>query len=166
MADDTNPEQGGEDFQVPPAFFPREEAEYDQSERNDLVEVQVEGVFAVQADEEDQVLYVLLSDGGRRLTISIGPFEAQAISLPLDRETPDRPMTHDLMKAMMTRFGITIEKVIIDDLWSGTFYAKLLLRNGNDVAELDSRPSDAIALAVRFEAPIYVAESILEAVQS
>jgi len=106
---------------------------------------------------------VLLSDGDRKVPILIGPFEAQAITLPLDGAQPDRPMTHDLIRTIIDRLGWSLARVIIDDLWSATYYAKLHLHQGNNEIEIDCRPSDAIALAVRFDAPILVAEGILDA---
>jgi bifunctional DNase/RNase len=72
-------------------------------------------------------------------------------------------MTHDLTRNILTRLGVSIDRVVIDDLWQGTFYAKIYLLHGDEEIEIDSRPSDAIALALRFRAPIYMAESVLEA---
>ncbi len=112
--------------------------------------------------------FVLLRDSrGRDLRIFVVRDVAYAISLAVSDESPDRPYTHDLMRVMLERLGAKIDRVIIDDLWQDTFYAKVyLLRDGDKEAlEIDSRPSDAIALALRFHAPIYVAEAVLEAVQ-
>ena len=72
-------------------------------------------------------------------------------------------MTHDLLRNILMRLDITVDRVVIDDLWHGTFYAKIYLRRGEEEIEMDARPSDAIALALRFRAPIYMAESVLEA---
>lgn len=113
--------------------------------------------------------FVLLRDNrGRDLRIFVVRDVAYAISLAVSDESPDRPYTHDLMRTMLERLGAKVDRVIIDDLWQDTFYAKIyLLRDGSkDVLEIDSRPSDAIALALRFRAPIYVAEAVLEAAQS
>ena len=113
--------------------------------------------------------FVLLRDNrGRDIRIFVVRDVAYAISLAVAEESPDRPYTHDLMRVMLERLGAKVERVIIDDLWQDTFYAKVyLLRAGStDVLEIDSRPSDAIALALRFHAPIYVAEAVLEAAHS
>lgn len=156
------PEDRPEDFDRPPPFFPLDdEAERESQDFGEPVEVRVEGVFTGAADGKIQQ-FVLLTDGRRRLPILIGPFEAQAIVYPLDGVQPDRPMTHDLLRAMVERLGGRLDRVVIDDLWNTTYYAKLYIRRGPEEMEVDSRPSDAIALAVRFEAPIFVSERILE----
>ncbi len=113
--------------------------------------------------------FVLLRDNrGRELRIFVVRDVAYAISLAISDEIPDRPYTHDLMRTMLERLGTKVDRVIIDDLWQDTFYAKIYLtREGTkDVMEIDSRPSDAIALGLRFRAPIYVAEAILESTQT
>ncbi len=102
------------------------------------------------------------SKGGRRLPIIIGTFEAQAIALELEHIKPPRPMTHDLLKNTINTFDAAIEQVFINDLSEGTFYAKIIFSKNGDHFEQDSRPSDAIALAVRFKAPIFVEEMILD----
>jgi bifunctional DNase/RNase len=110
--------------------------------------------------------FVLLQDNhGRKVFIFIGRFEAMSISMALEGEETERPMTHDLMKQMLDRLGATIERVIIDDIWQDTFYAKLSLSRNGDTYDIDCRPSDAVALAVRARAPIYMAESVIEASQ-
>lgn len=101
-------------------------------------------------------------DGNRRLPIIIGTFEAQAIALELEHIKPPRPMTHDLLKNMVQKFGANVNQVFINDLSEGTFFAKILYENSGQDMEQDARPSDAIALAVRFNASIYVAEEILD----
>lgn len=98
-------------------------------------------------------------DGDRRLPIIIGAFEAQAIALEMEGVIPPRPMTHDLIKSIVDSFGSTITEVHINDLVDGTFYAKLVF--DNDI-EIDSRPSDAIAMAVRYGIPVYVNSEILD----
>jgi len=101
-------------------------------------------------------------DGSRRLPIVIGGFEAQAIAVAMERMTPNRPLTHDLFKNVLLTFDIDLQEIIINNLQDGIFYAKLIcLRNG-DVLEIDSRTSDALAMAVRFECPIYTYEFILD----
>ena len=101
-------------------------------------------------------------NGTRRLPIVIGGFEAQAITVALENMRPSRPLTHDLMKNMMKSFGVDLQEIIINDLNEGIFFSKLICFNDNDVIEIDSRTSDAIALAVRFNCPIFTYESILE----
>ena len=101
-------------------------------------------------------------NGLRRLPIVIGGFEAQAIAVALEKMQPSRPLTHDLMKNFMTAFAIELHEIIICDLQEGIFYSKLLCSTENDTIEIDSRTSDAIALAVRFGCPVYTYENILE----
>ncbi len=101
-------------------------------------------------------------NGLRRLPIVIGGFEAQAIAVALEKMQPSRPLTHDLMKNFMTAFAIDLHEINICDLQEGIFYSKLVCSTENDTIEIDSRTSDAIALAVRFGCPIYTYENILE----
>ncbi len=101
-------------------------------------------------------------NGLRRLPIVIGGFEAQAIAVALEKMQPSRPLTHDLMKNFMTAFGLELHEIIINDLQEGIFYSKLVCSSENDTVEIDSRTSDALALAVRFGCPIYTFEHILE----
>lgn len=101
-------------------------------------------------------------EGNRRLPIIIGTFEAQAIALELEHIKPPRPMTHDLLKKMIQNFGSNVQQVFINDLSEGTFFAKIIYEDNGQEMEQDARPSDAIALAVRFDASIYVASDILE----
>ncbi len=101
-------------------------------------------------------------NGLRRLPIVIGGFEAQAIAVALEKMQPSRPLTHDLMKNFMNAFAIDLLEINITDLQEGIFYSKLVCSTENDTVEIDSRTSDAIALAVRFGCPIYTFENILE----
>ena len=101
-------------------------------------------------------------NGLRRLPIVIGGFEAQAIAVALEKMQPSRPLTHDLMKNFMNAFAIDLHEIIITDLQEGIFYSKLVCSSENDTVEIDSRTSDALALAVRFGCPIYTYEHILE----
>ncbi len=101
-------------------------------------------------------------NGLRRLPIVIGGFEAQAIAVALERMQPSRPLTHDLMKNFMYAFNVELMEIIINDLQEGIFYSKLVCVNEHDTVEIDSRTSDALALAVRFGCPIYTYENILE----
>ena len=101
-------------------------------------------------------------NGLRRLPIVIGGFEAQAIAVALERMNPSRPLTHDLMKNFMMAFNVELNEIIINDLQEGIFYSKLVCSSANDTVEIDSRTSDALALAVRFGCSIFTYENILE----
>ncbi len=102
-------------------------------------------------------------DGLRRLPIVIGGFEAQAIAVALERMQPSRPLTHDLFANFMDTFGIELTEVIIYKLEEGVFFAKLICRNSDIITEIDSRTSDALALAVRANCRIYTYENIIDA---
>ena len=101
-------------------------------------------------------------NGLRRLPIVIGGFEAQAIAVALERMNPSRPLTHDLMKNFMMAFNVELHEIVINDLQEGIFYSKLVCSSANDTVEIDSRTSDALALAVRFGCPIYTFDNILD----
>ena len=101
-------------------------------------------------------------NGNRRLPIIIGAFEAQAIALEIEGIKPPRPLTHDLLKQVTDNLGATIIEIVIDELRENTFYAKIIFEVSALTNEIDARPSDAIALAVRAQAPIFVAESVME----
>jgi bifunctional DNase/RNase len=101
-------------------------------------------------------------NGVRKLPIVIGGFEAQAIAVALENMQPTRPLTHDLMKNMMSAFQIQLQEVLIHRIQEGIFYAKLICQVGTETMEIDSRTSDALALAVRFDAPIFTYEAILD----
>ncbi|WP_291402043.1 bifunctional nuclease domain-containing protein [Daejeonella sp.] len=99
--------------------------------------------------------------GRRRLPIIIGSFEAQAIAIEIEKMTPSRPLTHDLFKSLAENYHLNIQEIIIYNLVDGIFYAKLICSDGKKTSEIDARTSDAIALAVRFDCPIYTYEFIL-----
>ena len=101
-------------------------------------------------------------NGLRRLPIVIGGFEAQAIAVALENMHPSRPLTHDLMKNFMNAFNVELMEVVINDLQESIFYSKLVCVSEHDTIEIDSRTSDALALAVRFGCPIYTYDHILE----
>ncbi len=101
-------------------------------------------------------------NGLRRLPIVIGGFEAQAIAVALERMQPSRPLTHDLLKNFMNAFSVDLHEIVISDLQEGIFYSKLVCVNDHDTVEIDSRTSDALALAVRFGCPVYTYDHILE----
>lgn len=161
MADDRS--EGPDDLEKPPSFFPynAEDPIEPAIEPGVPVEVRVKGAYAVQNGGAIQH-FVLLTDGERDLPISIGGFEAYSISLKLDGVKPDRPISHDLTKIIMEKLGAKLERIVIDDLFGATFYAKLFVTTANEEISIDSRPSDAIALALRFECPIFVSDTILE----
>lgn len=101
--------------------------------------------------------------GQRRLPIVIGSFEAQAIAVAMERMVPNRPLTHDLFKSTLDTFGVQLKEVVINNLLDGIFYARLVCTNKmGELSEIDSRTSDAIAMAVRFECPIFTYDFILE----
>ena len=102
-------------------------------------------------------------NGKRRLPIIIGGFEAQAIAIELEKIKTPRPLTHDLFKSFADSFNINITEVIINKFSEGVFYAILICNNGDDEIEIDSRTSDAIALALRFNCPVYTYEDIMGA---
>jgi len=107
-------------------------------------------------------VFLIDTEGKKVLPILIGPFEAQAIALQLQGQHPPRPMTHDLMKNLCQELGGELEKVVITDIRDNTFYAQIYLRVSDKSISLDARPSDAIALALRFGAPIYMALKMIE----
>lgn len=101
------------------------------------------------------------SNGNRRLPIIIGGAEAQAIALELENIKTNRPMTHDLIYNLARHFEINLLEVVINDLHEGIFYARLILEVDGEIHEIDSRPSDAVAIGVRFKVPIYTYETVL-----
>ena len=102
-------------------------------------------------------------EGSRRLPIVIGSFEAQAIAVAMERMTPNRPLTHDLFKNTLETFNIELKEVVINNLLDGIFYARLICLKDGELVEVDSRTSDALAMAVRFDCPIFSYEFILDA---
>lgn len=100
--------------------------------------------------------------GKRRLPVVIGGFEAQAIAVAMEQIAPNRPLTHDLFKNTLESFDIDLQEVVINNLLDGVFYAKLVCLKDGEVFEIDSRTSDAIAMAVRFDCPIYTFEFIMD----
>jgi len=100
-------------------------------------------------------------NGRRRLPIIIGGFEAQAIAIEIEKMTPSRPLTHDLFRSLTSNFNITVQEVTIYNLVDGIFYGKIICSDGKKTAEIDARTSDAIAIAVRYNCPIYTYEFIL-----
>ncbi len=127
------------------------------------IQLDVLGLSSSHSNTNSYALVLGELGGNRRLPIIIGAFEAQAIALELENMRPSRPMTHDLFVDMAKEFGIEVFEVVISDLRESVFYARVLMRREDDetVHEIDARPSDAVALAVRFRAPIYTFDFIL-----
>jgi bifunctional DNase/RNase len=99
--------------------------------------------------------------GIRRLPIVIGMFEAQAIAIEIEKIIPNRPMTHDLFKSFASNFNYSINHILISDMREGVYYANIVCKSSSKVIEIDARPSDAIAIAVRFDAPIYCSAKVM-----
>jgi uncharacterized protein len=123
--------------------------------------LEIVGLSYSQTQSGAYALVLGESKGQRRLPIIIGGFEAQAIAIELEKMTPSRPLTHDLFKSFAEAFAIQLQEVLIYNLVEGIFFAKLICSNGAEETEIDARTSDAIALAVRFNCPIYTYEFIL-----
>ena len=126
------------------------------------IAIDIVGLSYSQTQSGAYALVLGEQDGNRRLPIIIGGFEAQAIAIELEDMTPSRPLTHDLFKSFADSFKINIEEVLIYNLMEGIFNAKLICRQGDSLVEIDTRTSDAVALAVRFKCPIYTHEFILK----
>lgn len=126
------------------------------------VKLDIVGLSYSQTQSGAYALVLGESTGTRRLPIIIGGFEAQAIAIELEKMTPSRPLTHDLFKAFCEMFDVSVSEVLIYNLVEGIFYAKLVCNDGTKDLEIDARTSDAIALAVRFNCPIYTYEFILK----
>lgn len=108
------------------------------------------------------VVFLKELDGARILPIWIGPNEALAIAMGLEKLEPERPLTHDLMKNVITGLNASIIKVVVNDIRNNTYYARIYLKVKNFITEVDARPSDSIALAIRSSSPIYVEDKVLE----
>ena len=128
---------------------------------SDKIKLEILGLSSSQSQSGSFALVLGEKSGKRRLPIIIGMFEAQAIAIEIEKIIPNRPMTHDLFKSFAGSFNFTIKEIIISDLKEGVFFAKIMCENEKDIIEIDSRPSDAIAIGLRFNAPIYTYETIL-----
>ena len=126
------------------------------------VKLKVLGISYSQTQSGAYALILVEENGERRVPIIIGGFEAQAIVIKLENLDPPRPLTHDLFRSFATEFNISIIEVMIYKLEEGVFYSRLLCNNGEKEISIDSRTSDAVALALRFGCPIYITEEILE----
>ncbi len=128
----------------------------------DYIQVDIIGLSTSPSSGGAYALVLGEVGGNRRLPIIIGAFEAQAIALELEKIQPPRPMTHDLLRGLFDAFGAEVTDIVIDDLREGTFFAKVRYVYEDEEATLDARPSDAVALAVRTDAPIFVASQVLD----
>jgi bifunctional DNase/RNase len=130
---------------------------------NNMKKIQLDIVGLSYSQTQSGAYALVLGEvnGRRRLPIIIGSFEAQAIAIEIEKMTPSRPLTHDLFKSFAQAYSIQIQEIIIYNLVDGIFYAKLICSDGKKTVEIDARTSDAIALAVRFDCPIYTYEFIL-----
>ncbi len=128
----------------------------------ELIQVDIVGLSTSPTSGGAYALVLGEIQGNRRLPIIIGAFEAQAIALELEKIQPPRPMTHDLLRDLFEAVGAEVLSVVIDELRDGTFYAKIRFVHNGRERQLDARPSDAVALAVRVDAPIFVAPAVME----
>jgi len=129
------------------------------------VRLKVMGISYSQTQSGAYALLLIEENGERRIPIIIGGFEAQAIVIKLENLEPPRPLTHDLIKKICDQFDITIIEVVIHKLEEGVFFSKLTCNNGEKEWDIDSRTSDAVAIALRVGCPIYIHEDILEKAQ-
>ena len=125
------------------------------------IKLDILGLSSSQSQTGSFALVLGEEKGNRRLPIIIGMFEAQAIAIEIEKIEPNRPMTHDLFKFFAEKFNFTVEEIFISEFREGVFFAKIVSTDGTRTVEIDSRPSDAIAIGLRFGVPIYTTESIL-----
>jgi bifunctional DNase/RNase len=125
------------------------------------IKLEILGLSSSQSQTGSFALVLGETEGNRRLPIIIGMFEAQAIAIEIEKIVPNRPMTHDLFKSFANNFHFTVEEIIISDLKEGVFFAKIVCSDGLKRSEIDARPSDAIAIGLRFDSPIFTYENIL-----
>lgn len=125
------------------------------------IQLEILGMSYSQSQSGAYALILGETIGERRLPIIIGGFEAQAIAIELEKMKPARPLTHDLLKSVAIAFHINITEVFINKFHDGVFYAQLVCDNGGKQIEIDSRTSDAVAMAIRFKCPIYTTEKIM-----
>jgi len=126
------------------------------------IELEISGLSHTITQSQSYAVLLSEVNGSRKLPIVIGAFEAQAIAVAIEKVVINRPLSHDLMKNIFTVFQINLKEVLIDNLQDGIFYSKLVCEKDGQEVEIDSRTSDALALAVRFNCPIYTYEFILE----
>lgn len=126
-----------------------------------MVEAKVSGI-AWDTFRKMPVVFLKEIDGDRILPIWIGPTEALAIAIGLEHMESERPLTHDLINSVIEALSVSVTKIVINDIRNNTYYARIYLKGKNSVAEIDARPSDSIAIAVRTSSPIYIADKVLE----
>ena len=129
------------------------------------IEMKIRGLM-VDPVTNTPIIILRDSSGNSILPIWVGVYEANAIALEIEKVTTPRPMTHDLIKNLLTGFEATIRKVVVSELKDETFYAVIWLEKNGELISVDSRPSDALALALRLDCPIYVEEQVLQASRS
>lgn len=128
----------------------------------DKIKLEILGLSSSQSQQGSFALVLGEVEGNRRLPIIIGMFEAQAIAIEIEKIVPNRPMTHDLFKSFSQIFDFNVEEIVVSDLKEGVFFAKIMCSdNEGNSHQIDSRPSDAIAIGLRFNVPIYSNESVL-----
>jgi bifunctional DNase/RNase len=132
-----------------------------ESSDSDLLAVDVRGVI-LDPESQSPILFLVDPESEKGLPVWIGVGEARAISLGLNNVTPSRPLTHDLMKSMLDLLHARVERVVISDLKENTYYATLNLRAGRKTWEVDSRPSDAVAMALKFGAPLFLSRALVQ----
>ncbi|EMR02447.1 bifunctional nuclease family protein [Cesiribacter andamanensis] len=125
------------------------------------IKLEILGLSSSQSQSGSFALVLGEAHGKRRLPIIIGMFEAQAIAIEIEKIIPNRPMTHDLFKSFAQSFDFEVEEIVISDLKEGVFFAKIVCHNGAKQIEVDARPSDAIAIGLRFNVPIYTFENVM-----
>ncbi|QCR21235.1 bifunctional nuclease family protein [Pontibacter sp. SGAir0037] len=125
------------------------------------IQLEILGLSSSQSQTGSFALVLGEREGNRRLPIIIGMFEAQSIAIQIEKINPNRPLTHDLFKTFAEQMNVSITEILISDLKEGVFYSKIMCTDGVKDFELDARPSDAIAIGLRFGVPIYTVESVL-----
>lgn len=127
-----------------------------------LVEVKI-GALIMDPNSNTPIVVLKSIESDTILPIWVGAFEANAIALEIEKIVPQRPMTHDLLRNLIVESGLSVKRVIINDLKENTFYALIEMSGFNDTSiDLDARPSDAIALALRFDCPIFVDQKVID----
>ncbi len=126
------------------------------------VRLEISGIAYSQTQSGSYVLTLSEAAGKRKLPIVIGGFEAQAIAVELEKMIPNRPLTHDLIKSFCITYDVIIKEVLIYKFVEGVFYSKLICEKDGTISEIDSRTSDAIAVGVRFNSPIFTLSNVLE----
>ena len=126
-----------------------------------LIELEILGLSSNHSQSGSFTLVLGEVGGARRLPIVIGMFEAQAIALEIEKIVPNRPMTHDLFKSFASGFNFNIERIVITDMKEGVYYAKIQCKGDKIETDVDARPSDAIAIAIRFGSPVFCTEKAM-----